>query len=178
MDQTYIHLVITHLPIFGSMLGGLVLAYGIWFKSRSTKIAAYNVLIVSAVGGLVAYFTGESAEETAEHLEGVSEAAIHAHEEFAELTVFAIGILGALALAGLLRAWRNGASGNGFGYLVLSASLVCFAMTSYTGYLGGFIRHTEVHGGTAAANDGDEESEDEKENDNEKRGRNRRGKHN
>jgi hypothetical protein len=50
MDQTHIHLIITHLPIFGSMLGGFVLIHGIWTKNNMTLIAAYNVLIVSALG--------------------------------------------------------------------------------------------------------------------------------
>ena len=37
MDQTHIHLLITHLPIFGSLLGTLVLGYGIWKKTTQRK---------------------------------------------------------------------------------------------------------------------------------------------
>jgi hypothetical protein len=40
MDQTHIHLLLTHLPVFGSIIGGFVLAYAIWAKSDQTKIAA------------------------------------------------------------------------------------------------------------------------------------------
>lgn len=50
MDQTHLHLSINHLPIFGSILGGLVLAYGLWTKSNQTKIAAYYLLIISSIG--------------------------------------------------------------------------------------------------------------------------------
>ena len=71
MNQTHLHLLITHLPIFGSILGGLVLAHGIWTKSNQTKIAAYNVLIISSIGAVVAYLTGEGAEETVEKIPGV-----------------------------------------------------------------------------------------------------------
>ncbi|MGE5943670.1 MAG: hypothetical protein ACM31G_04950 [Flavobacteriales bacterium] len=56
MDQTHIHLVITHLPIFGSILGGLVLAYGLWTKSNDTKIAAYGLFIISSISVGIAYF--------------------------------------------------------------------------------------------------------------------------
>ena len=35
MNQTHIHLLITHLPIFGSILGGFVLAYGLWTKMKA-----------------------------------------------------------------------------------------------------------------------------------------------
>jgi hypothetical protein len=46
MNQTHIHLLITYLPIFGSILGGLVLAHGIWAKSNQTKMAAYHLVRV------------------------------------------------------------------------------------------------------------------------------------
>jgi len=50
MNQTHIHLLITHLPIFGSMIGAFVLLYGIFTKSIQTKTAAYLVLILSSLG--------------------------------------------------------------------------------------------------------------------------------
>uniref|UniRef100_UPI0040490F08 hypothetical protein n=1 Tax=Flavobacterium sp. TaxID=239 RepID=UPI0040490F08 len=49
MNQTHIHLLITHLPIFGSILGGVVLAFGLSSKSDDTKIAAYILFIISSV---------------------------------------------------------------------------------------------------------------------------------
>ena len=39
MSAVHLHLLINHLPIFGSLLGILVLVYGIWVKSEHTKIA-------------------------------------------------------------------------------------------------------------------------------------------
>ena len=49
MNQTHIHLLITHLPIIGAALGAFVLIHGIWRKSNSTLIAAYNLLIICAI---------------------------------------------------------------------------------------------------------------------------------
>jgi hypothetical protein len=71
MNLSHLHLMINHLPIIGSMIGGLVLAFAIWQKSNHTKIAAYGVLIVSSVGAAVAYLTGEPAEELVENIPGV-----------------------------------------------------------------------------------------------------------
>ena len=50
MDQTHIHLMITHLPIFGSLLGALVLAHGLMTKTAQTNVAGYYVLALSAIG--------------------------------------------------------------------------------------------------------------------------------
>ena len=83
MDQTHLHLLITHLPIFGSILGALVLVHGLWTKSNQTKIAAFNLFIISSIGAGIAYLTGEGAEESVENLPGVVEATIKQHEEFA-----------------------------------------------------------------------------------------------
>jgi hypothetical protein len=67
MSDAHIHLVITHLPIFGSILGALVLGYGFLSKSDSTKIASYFLFIISAIGAGIAYITGEGAEEAVEN---------------------------------------------------------------------------------------------------------------
>ena len=83
MSQTHIHLLITHLPIFGALLGALVLAFGLWKNSSSTITAAYGVLVLAAIGAGVAYLTGEGAEEAVEHLPGVLESRIEPHEDFA-----------------------------------------------------------------------------------------------
>ncbi|MGF7072806.1 hypothetical protein [Mucilaginibacter sp. 3215] len=83
INQTHIHLLITHLPIVGTALGAFVLIHGIWKRNKDTLIAAYNVLIVSAIGAGIAYATGEGAEETIEHLKGISKHLIEDHEESA-----------------------------------------------------------------------------------------------
>ena len=150
MNPTHIHLVITHLPIFGSILGAVVLGYGLSTKSHQTNIAAYLVLVISALGAGIAYLTGESAEETVENISGISENTINAHEEFA---LFALISMIALGLAALLAFWvtlRRSALAGYFGGLVLLISLVSFGLLAWTGYLGGQIRHTEISSGAAA----------------------------
>jgi hypothetical protein len=94
MNQTHLHLLINHLPIIGSILGGIVLAHAIWNKSELTKIAAYNVLIISSLGAIVAYVTGEEAEETIENIAGVMENTIKIHEDFAVYALIALIALG------------------------------------------------------------------------------------
>lgn len=72
MDQAHLHLIINHLPVFGSILGGIVLAYGLWTKTNQTKVAAYILFIISSIGAGISYLTGEAAEETVENIAGVS----------------------------------------------------------------------------------------------------------
>jgi uncharacterized membrane protein len=144
MSQTHIHLIITHLPIFGSILGGFVLIHGIWNKSNTTLIAAYNVLILSAIGAGIAYATGEGAEETVEHMKGISKSVIEEHSDSALISLIALIIVGAISLIGLFVTLRGSSLNAPFALIVLFLSLVAFGFIARTGYLGGQIRHTEI----------------------------------
>ena len=145
MNQTHIHLLITHLPIFGSILGGLVLAHGIWTKSNQTKIAAYNLLIISAIGAVIAYLTGEGAEETAEKIQGVSKNIIEQHSDFAIYALVSLSILGVAALIGLYLSLRKSPLSGRIAIITFVISLISFGLIARTGYLGGQIRHTEIN---------------------------------
>lgn len=147
MNQTHLHLLITHLPIFGSILGALVLAHGLWTKNNQTKIAAYNLLILSAIGACIAYLTGEAAEETVENIQGVVESTIKEHEEFASFALVSLIILGLASILGLFITLRKSPLTRTLGFVILFISLISFGLVARTGYLGGQIRHTEVVNG-------------------------------
>lgn len=161
MDQTHIHLIITHLPIFGSILGGLVLSYGLWSKSNDTKIAAYFVFILSSIGAGIAYLTGEAAEETIENIQGVVEANIETHEEFALFALIALIILGVASILGLFLTIRKSPLTRTIAFVVLFIALISFGLVARTGYLGGQIRHTEItNGATTPAENSENDSDD------------------
>ncbi|MDR3697550.1 hypothetical protein [Mucilaginibacter sp.] len=153
MSETHIHLLITHLPIFGSILGGFVLIHGIWNKSNATLIAAYNVLIVSAIGAGIAYATGEGAEETVEHIKGVSKSVIEEHSESALISLIALILVGSISLIGLFVTLKQSSLMRPVSIAVLFASLIGFGLVARTGYLGGQIRHTEISTNAIVPND-------------------------
>ncbi len=144
MTPTHLHLIITHLPIFASILGGLVLAYAIWTKSNQTKIAAYGLMIISTLGAVTAYLSGEEAEETVENIQGVSERIIEQHADFAVIALVSLIILGAIALLGILVSLKNHPLTKTIAFVTLAISLISFGLVARTGYLGGQIRHTET----------------------------------
>lgn len=144
MNQTHIHLLINHLPIFGTILGGFVLGQGLWTKNEQTKMAAYNLMIIAAIGALIAYFTGEAAEETVEHIQGVVEETIELHADFALVALISMIILGIAAVVGIWVVIKSPQLSQMYAYLILIISLISFGLIAQTGYLGGQIRHTEL----------------------------------
>lgn len=144
MDATRIHLFITHLPVFGLFLGFLALLYGIITEERHVKIVSVALLLLSIVGGLIAFQTGESAEETVENISGVLESAIEEHEESAELTILFFYGLGILSLSSLYMELKQKKYSKQLLIVVMIFSLVTFSFVAWTASLGGKIRHTEI----------------------------------
>ncbi|MEI6021284.1 MAG: hypothetical protein WCR21_09160 [Bacteroidota bacterium] len=145
MDQAHLHLLITHLPLFGSFLGALVLIYGISKKSEVTNLAAYYVFIISAIGAGIAYFTGEAAEESVEEIAGILKDSIKFHEDFAFYTIICMCFLGFISLLGLILTIKKLPFTNSISYLILVISVLGFFAASRTAYLGGQIRHTTLN---------------------------------
>lgn len=161
MTPTHLHLLITHLPIFGSILGLLVLVQGIWSKSNQTIIAAYTVFICSSVGAAIAYITGESAEETVEGLQGVAENMIEQHEDFAVFALSALIVLGVASLGGLFLTIKKSNWTKSTAMLISFIAIVSFVLVVRTGYLGGQIRHTEINNSPPTMQGHGSHSEDE-----------------
>lgn len=144
MSQAHLHLLITHLPIFGSILGAMVLLYAFIKKNNQTKNAAYLIFIVSAIGAGIAYATGEGAEEAVEELPGVTESLISQHEQAALFAIISLIALGVLAVVALLTSSFKSSIVRSLSVLVLVTSFISFGLVARTGYLGGKIRHTEI----------------------------------
>ena len=145
MNQAHIHLMITHLPIFGTFLGILVLIYGIFVKSNHTIIAAYYLFIISALGAATAYLTGEGAEEHVEHLQGIVESTIKRHEDFATIALISLITLSVISLVGLYLTFIKSRLAGTAALIILAVSLISFGLVARTGYLGGQIRHSEIN---------------------------------
>ncbi len=147
MNSAHIHLVVTHLPIFGTFFGIFILLYGMIKKNIDAKLISYGIFIISAVGAGIAYATGEEAEEIVEELPGVMESIIDKHEQFATYSLIGIIVLGVVALAGILTSKGSCLFNKWTTLSAFSIGMICFLLFARTGYLGGQIRHTEVRNG-------------------------------
>lgn len=101
MDATHFHLAFTHFPIVGTIIGMFILAYGQFAKNDEFKKVAFATFILMSLLTIPVFLTGEEAEETVEHLTGISEQLIENHEELAEKAIWLMGILGILSLVNL-----------------------------------------------------------------------------
>ncbi len=104
-------------------------------------------MILIILKSIAVYLTGDGAAEIVANLPEVSTAIIQRHDSAATITFAALGILAVLSLVSLwlgrgnrgLKAWLTG--------VILVIALICSGLASWTGNIGGQIRHTEVRPG-------------------------------
>ena len=144
MDATHLHLVLTHFPIIGTIIGVGILAYGQFSKNDDIKKVALVTFILMAIMTIPVFLTGEDAEETVEHIAGVSEQLIKNHEELAEKAIWLMGLLGILSLLSLFAIIKKLPLAKTLISVTLITSVVTFGLFAQVGNLGGQIRHSEI----------------------------------
>ncbi len=145
MDPTRIHLFITHLPVFGIFLAFFSLLFGYLRRDKGVKIISLAIMVVAIGGGLIAFQTGESAEDKVEHIAEVSHDAVEVHEESGELTNVFLIALGLLTAFGLYAEVNDKRFSRIVIVAILILSAATFFMVARTALLGGKIRHTEIN---------------------------------
>ena len=148
MNDAHFHLVVNHLPIVGVLIGFLVLLAGFVIKKPQVKNTALGIFIFSALTAIVAFLTGEGAEEIVENLPGISETLIHQHEEYAELFLTMMLILGGVSLITLFLQYKKMPFSKYGIIAVLLLSMVSIGVAKYVGTSGGEITHIEIRSDT------------------------------
>jgi uncharacterized membrane protein len=161
MSDAQIHLLLNHVPILGVPVAALLLMAAALRRSEDLAKAGLWALLVAGLAAVPVYLTGHGAEELVEHLPGVVESAIHAHEEAAEAALTGVLVLGAGGLLALAFAWKRRAVPWRGVYALLAASLPVFGLLAYAGHLGGLIRHPELRGAAGPAVPGAQAPEDD-----------------
>jgi len=146
MDGAQIHLWLNHFPVMATMIGFLVLFYGLIKNSGEAKKIALAVFVLSAAIAVPVYLTGEPAEEIVEEQPGIIEDNIEAHEDAALNAFVGMEILGLLSLAGLLVFRGDKPFSVGFSVASLLVAVAVIGLMTWTAHLGGKINHPELSG--------------------------------
>ncbi|MGI1806896.1 DUF2231 domain-containing protein [Exiguobacterium sp. TDN 0502] len=129
-----LHPLVVHAPI-GLLLFATLLLLGSLQWTR-LKLFALITLVVGLLSGIVAYITGDGAEEFGIDKWNLERADIHQHENFALYSLITFGI----SLVFLLLSYRS----KGKTWLVVSliVALIGSGLLAYAGHLGGQMVYT------------------------------------
>src|SRR5262247_3005221 len=99
----YLHVLLNHLPIYGTILGALALAISLVLRSRAAQITALILTLIAGVSAYPVLVSGQRAYKTTRGMSDDAGAeALDEHMGRAEKAIVAFYLMAVLALAGLL----------------------------------------------------------------------------
>jgi hypothetical protein len=140
----YLHVVLNHLPIYGTILGALALAISLVLRSRTAQITALIITFIAGVSAYPVLVTGQRAYKT---IRGMSDDTgaewLDEHMDRAEKTIGAFYFLALVAIGGLLAPIKWPKTSFALSALTLAVALVCSGLAVYIAQAGGRVRHAE-----------------------------------
>jgi hypothetical protein len=140
----YIHVVLNHLPIYGTILGATALAISLLLRSRTAQVTALILTLIAGVSSYPVFVTGQRAYKT---IRSISDDAgsdwLDEHMERAERTIGAFYFLAVLAVASLIVPIKWPKSAVPLATLTLVVAILCSGIAVYIAQAGGRVRHPE-----------------------------------
>lgn len=155
MNAAHFHLMINHLPIIGLLIAMGVLFFGFLGSKPSLVPIGLWLVLLTTLSTVPAYFSGESAEEVVEHLPGVRESLIEAHEEGAEIALMISQLTGLLALGSLFAKKKSDFLFKTGSMATLAGAIGTFVILGWVANLGGQISHPELREGEGESTRGE-----------------------
>jgi uncharacterized membrane protein len=144
MSLAHVHLLLNHFPIIGTMIGLALFVLALLAKSDHLKQASLLLLLGIAMLAFPTYLSGNAAAAEIQHLSGVSQDLIKAHQNSALLAFIFMELTGSFAWLGLWQFRRLSHVPRWNLTVVLLLSVVTVLLMSTTGNTGGDIRHPEI----------------------------------
>jgi hypothetical protein len=140
----YIHVMLNHLPIYGTMLGALALGISLLLRSRAAQITALVITLIAGASAYPVLVTGQRAYKTIRSMaDDTGAEALDEHMDRAEKTIGAFYFLAVLALAGLLVPIKWPKAGLPLAAVTLAVAIICSGIAVYIAQAGGQVRHAE-----------------------------------
>ena len=147
MNGTHLHLIFTHLPLVGLGFALLVHLYAIYRKNPEIMTLSRLLYILVGVASLLAYLTGDGAEEIMKTYPGVTEDMTELHEHFALAFLIGTMVTACLSMAGLYFSSRKEFLVKKTNLVTLIVAILICIVAVETAITGGQIRHTEFRDG-------------------------------
>lgn len=128
----YLHVLLNHLPIYGTMLGALALAISLVLRSRAAQTTALILALIAGASAYPVLRTGQMAYKTVRGLSDDRGADwLDEHMDRAEKTIWTFYLLAILALTGLLLPIKWPKAGLPLVVVTLAAAVICSGIAVY-----------------------------------------------
>ncbi len=147
MNTAHLHLMFTHLPIVGLGIAIMINIYSLFKRSSELQKLSLWSYVILGIFALLAYLTGDGAEEIIKTYPGITEDIIENHEHMALYFFIGLMISSAAAMLGLYFTKIKKNLLKKLNLWLLIFAILMSVLAFFTGYTGGEIRHTEINNG-------------------------------
>lgn len=147
LNGAHIHLLVNHVPVFGTIGAALLIVWGLLRKSEEVLRVGLVLFVLIAIATWGVKLTGDPAEHTIIGMAGVQRAMIHEHEQAADWATMAISLGGILALLTLFLLHGRRAAATAMSWVTVLVGIFGFVVVARAATLGGEIRHPEIRAG-------------------------------
>ncbi len=150
VTAAHIHLILCHTPIMAILVALALLIIGLWRGNPGDQKIALLAFVATAVLTLILYLTGKPATATVRGLPEFADTILERHQSTAALSVASCGVLGIIALAGLLL-FEGKTVALWLRITILFVAVIVGLILVWTSNLGGQIRHSEIRSAMSGA---------------------------
>ena len=147
MNAAHLHLMVNHIPVFGSIFAALLIGWGLLRRSEEVLRLGLIVAVLIGIATWGVQLTGDPAEHAISGMPDFQRRLVHPHEEAAQLSTIVIGVSAVLALVTLLLMRRRRGAARVLAIVTLLVALAGFGLVTRAALLGGEIRHPEARPG-------------------------------
>jgi len=151
VNYAHLHIVLNHFPSIGTTIALGLLIASIFKKNQDLRRASFVLLVIMSLLVIPTYLTGSAAQQAIQKREGLSPAAIEAHQNSAMLAFTFLIFTGGFAWLGLWQYRRFSRPASWNLAVILFLSFATLALMTRTGALGGEISHPEIRGEASGA---------------------------
>jgi len=144
MNGSNYHLISSHVPLIGAAFTLLLIIFALIKKSKDLKQTALWFAVIAGITALIAYFTGDGAENVVKTVPGITESLIEPHEEWALYYLLSLLLIGVTALVGLFLSRASAKVLHKFVIIILILNFLSLFLAAKTGISGEKIRPTEM----------------------------------
>jgi hypothetical protein len=147
LNPAHIHLLVNHIPVFGTIFAALLIAWGLVRQSEEVLRVGLIAMVIVAILTWGVNLTGDPAIHYIRGIPGIERPRVHEHEEAGDWATWIGSLAGVLALLTLLLMRRRRGTARTLSIVTMLAALVAFAAAARAATLGGEIRHPEIRAG-------------------------------
>ena len=144
MWSAWLHVVVVHFPVVLTPVGVILVVRAIRSQRVADLKVAYVIILIAAIGAIVAYLTGPTAADWLQQVIKLDQDSVEDHGVWGRAAFTVMVLAGAGSLLALIAYLQEEEPHPAIPWVVTGLSLIGLGLLVWTAHLGGLLRRPEL----------------------------------